>query len=83
MTEDANTGASLIGIAEIIIAKHRNGAIGDVRLRFQKEYARFANIDKSGSDNNRPSEIQSAMNNELPPAAAPGNTSVNNEPLPF
>lgn len=83
MTEDANTGASLIGIAEIIIAKHRNGAIGDVRLRFQKEYARFANIDKSGSDNIRPSEIQSAMNNELPPAAAPGNTSVNNEPLPF
>ena len=33
------------GIAEIIIAKHRNGAVGDVRLRFRSEYARFLNLD--------------------------------------
>ena len=33
------------GIAEIIIAKHRNGAVGDVRLRFRSEFARFMNID--------------------------------------
>lgn len=33
------------GIAEIIIAKHRNGAVGDVRLRFRNEYARFMNLD--------------------------------------
>ncbi len=38
-------GNDLRGIAEIIIAKHRNGAVGDVRLRFRGEYARFANID--------------------------------------
>ena len=31
--------------AEIIIAKHRNGAIGDVRLSFRGEYARFMNLD--------------------------------------
>ncbi len=31
--------------AEIIIAKHRNGAIGDVRLAFRGEYARFMNLD--------------------------------------
>ena len=28
-------------MAEIIIAKHRNGAVGDVRLKFRGEYARF------------------------------------------
>lgn len=33
------------GIAEIIIAKHRNGAVGDVRLRFRNEYARFMNME--------------------------------------
>ncbi|PWD98545.1 replicative DNA helicase [Marinilabilia rubra] len=38
--EDAD-GYSLEGMAEVIIAKHRNGATGDVRLRFRKELARF------------------------------------------
>lgn len=36
-------GADLHGIAEIIIAKHRNGAVGDVRLRFIGQYTRFQN----------------------------------------
>ena len=39
-------GNDLKGLAEIIIAKHRNGAVGDVRLRFRGEYARFANINE-------------------------------------
>lgn len=39
-------GNDLKGLAEIIIAKHRNGAVGDVRLRFRAEYARFANINE-------------------------------------
>lgn len=38
-------GNDLRGLAEIIIAKHRNGAVGDVRLRFKGEFARFANIE--------------------------------------
>ncbi len=39
-------GNDLRGVAEIIIAKHRNGAVGDVRLRFRGEYARFANLNE-------------------------------------
>ena len=31
------------GIADIIIAKHRNGALGDVELTFPKEYPKFLN----------------------------------------
>lgn len=38
-------GNDLRGLAEIIIAKHRNGAVGDVRLRFVGNYARFQNIE--------------------------------------
>jgi replicative DNA helicase len=36
-------GRDLRGKAEIIIAKHRNGAVGDVLLTFKGEYARFQN----------------------------------------
>ena len=36
-------GNDLRGKAEIIIAKHRKGATGDVLLRFRGEYTRFAN----------------------------------------
>jgi replicative DNA helicase len=42
-------GNSLLGIAEIIVAKHRNGATGDVRLRFRSEFAKFTNMDESAS----------------------------------
>ena len=40
--EDGNPTA---GMAEIILAKHRNGAVCDVNLRFLKEQARFADVD--------------------------------------
>ena len=48
ITEDPKTSESLLGIAEIIIAKHRNGAVGDVRLRFRAELARFQNLEDGG-----------------------------------
>lgn len=38
-----SAGRSLKGIAEIIVAKHRNGATGDVRLRFKNQFAKFMN----------------------------------------
>jgi len=39
-------GNSLLGTAEIIVAKHRNGATGDVQLRFKSEFAKFINLDE-------------------------------------
>ena len=43
MIEDEN-GNSLLGLAEIIIAKHRNGATGNIKMRFKGEFARFQNL---------------------------------------
>ncbi len=40
ITED-DDGNSTRGLANIIIAKHRNGAVTDVNLRFREEFARF------------------------------------------
>lgn len=34
-------------IAEIIVAKHRNGPVGTVSLRFDKETTKFSNLDKT------------------------------------
>jgi len=44
ITEDEN-GNSLIGVAEIIIAKHRNGSVGDVQLAFKKQNVKFADLE--------------------------------------
>ncbi|MDY0015488.1 MAG: replicative DNA helicase [Bacteroidales bacterium] len=37
-------GSSAMGLAEIMIAKHRNGALKDVKLRFTPEYAKFTDL---------------------------------------
>ena len=44
INQDEN-GMPTAGMAELIIAKHRNGAVTDVKLRFLKDQARFADID--------------------------------------
>ena len=47
-------GESNLGVGEIIVAKHRNGATDSVRLRFIGEYARFDNFDSFDDDFNLP-----------------------------
>jgi replicative DNA helicase len=43
-------GMSNKGIAELIIAKHRNGALGDVRMRFIEKFAKFVNLGHGDCD---------------------------------
>ena len=38
------------GLTEIIIAKHRNGATGEVNLAFEKNYSRFSDLAQVGPD---------------------------------
>lgn len=57
-------GHSTKGMAEIIIAKHRNGAVTDVKLRFESEYAKFSNLNDDmpplpTEDTMRPSKLNS------------------------
>ncbi len=47
MTVDEN-GMDIAGVTELIIAKHRNGDVTDIKLRFLKDLMRFTEID--GSD---------------------------------
>ena len=80
-------GNSLAGIAEIIVAKHRNGATGDVRLRFKSEFAKFINL----SEDQAVREYASSMNQEDVSAPAPVTApnvedfiaAQNDEPVPF
>jgi len=39
-------GSSTKGIAEIIVAKNRNGPVDDIRLRFREEKAQFVDLDE-------------------------------------
>ena len=74
-------GNDLHGMAEIIIAKHRNGAVGDILLRFRGEYARFQNLDDEmvtpmpGEENAAPvlrSKMnRSASSESIPPPPPP------------
>jgi len=80
-------GNNLRGMAEIIIAKHRNGATGDVRLRFKNEFAKFMNVDEDIPVR----EFSSGMNAEeaaayppIPPSAGVDFLSQgNNGAVPF
>jgi replicative DNA helicase len=57
-TWDDNEQTPCAGQAEIIFAKHRNGSLADVRLKFEGQFGRFANLDEFDI----PQEFQSKMN---------------------
>ena len=65
ITEDSQ-GNSLIGIAEIIVAKHRSGATDDIRLRFIGRNAKFMNLNEGNVYEAEPTYhvVASRMNTE-------------------
>jgi replicative DNA helicase len=44
ITEDED-GNSTRGLAEIIVAKHRNGPVADIKLKFREDMAKFSDIE--------------------------------------
>ena len=77
ITQDAD-GNSLIGVAEIIIAKHRNGSVGDVQLAFKASLAKFTDIEEVSmgtmpddlGEGKKEAIYRSKMNDEFASAAA-------------
>ncbi len=69
-SEDAE-GNDIRGLAQLIVAKHRSGAVGDVKLRFVNKYAKFENWNE-GYDAvqetlaQAPVKLGSKMNSEFP-----------------
>ena len=94
-----DNGRDLHGMAQIIIAKHRKGATGDVLLTFRGEYTRFENPEDKNLGNRAPmggGEILGSKvngNNNTPPdmhegydpfgGGAPIPPPDSNGPLPF
>ncbi len=68
---DDKTGKDLRGLAQIIVAKHRNGATDSIWLRFRGKYAKFQNEDEAIDPNELDTipvgtesvSIQSSINN--------------------
>ena len=48
--EERQQQVEKLGVAEIIVAKQRNGPIGTIRLAFQDKFAKFADMAFGGSD---------------------------------
>lgn len=88
-------GNSTQGIAEIIVAKHRNGAVEDIKLRFRKEMAKFSDLDDvdygayqpeaSGYTSSMPVTFSSKMNEDSFDSDLDFNPgkSVDNSNIPF
>jgi replicative DNA helicase len=73
-------GNSLKGVAEIVVAKHRNGATDTVQLRFRNELAKFVDLEESldefsgfGEENQVVKTFGSKLNN----------SSMNDDPSGF
>ncbi|MBE6310597.1 MAG: replicative DNA helicase [Bacteroidales bacterium] len=62
-SEDSE-GRDIRGLAEFIIAKHRSGAVGDVKMRFIGDYARFDNWDDNYNSIRGGSETYESKMNE-------------------
>ncbi|MGM9871212.1 MAG: replicative DNA helicase [Muribaculaceae bacterium] len=62
-------GNDIRGLAEFIIAKHRSGSVGEVKMRFRAEFARFENWDEMTLG--EPTEVASRITAAPEPGAAP------------
>jgi replicative DNA helicase len=75
-------GQSLKGIGEIIVAKHRNGALKTVKLKFTDHFAKFTNLD----DPNFNELLEGGSNDGLPDNQTniiTRSSRMNDEDIPF
>lgn len=88
LTEDEN-GNPTQGVGEVIIAKHRNGETGNVRLKFVGKYVKFTDLDQgmdgSFTQANAFSGLSPSPNFEsvIIKSSRMNDPDENDEPLPF
>jgi replicative DNA helicase len=73
-------GNSLAGIAEIIVRKHRNGALGTAKAFFDKEYAEFKDT-LPGKYDSEAASTQFPVKNETIPVGAQPDTEKSDVPF--
>ncbi|MCH8546603.1 MAG: DnaB-like helicase C-terminal domain-containing protein, partial [Cryomorphaceae bacterium] len=78
---DWEDGSPCDGQAELIISKHRNGSLDDIRLRFQGSLARFSDLDDSGGEMILQSKINEDQYNDDDDYGAGGGLPVGEDPL--
>ena len=59
--DEFEDGTSTAGVSEVIIAKHRNGAVGEVKLKFVDKFARFEDYSPGGTTDFSPSDVQAGF----------------------
>jgi replicative DNA helicase len=79
--EDPNTGKDLRGVAQIVIAKHRNGATKDVDLYFVNDFAMFVN-DKNEYEHLRQKATETASDSSRMIGSRKNPKRIKEEPQP-
>lgn len=75
--EDEN-GQSLKGVAEYIVAKHRNGALDTVKLKFTDNFAKFGNLDDPTF-----AGLSDPLTGPFQPSVITRGSRMNDEDIPF
>ncbi|MBC7775110.1 MAG: replicative DNA helicase [Phycisphaerae bacterium] len=71
-------GQSLKGIAEFIIAKHRNGALDTIKLKFTDTFAKFSNLDDPSF-----AGLNDPLTGPFQPSVISRQSRMNDEDIPF
>ncbi|MDO8368808.1 MAG: DnaB-like helicase C-terminal domain-containing protein, partial [Saprospiraceae bacterium] len=71
-------GQSLKGVAEFIIAKHRNGALDTVKLKFTDTFAKFSNLDDPSF-----AGLSDPLSGPFHPSVISRQSRMNDEDIPF
>ena len=71
------------GMADLIVAKHRNGGLGRIKLRFKGEYTKFVNPEPNDDLTPPGEESNVPTNEELPPVSEEDIPPEQDEEMPF
>jgi replicative DNA helicase len=54
LSRPQNEKESQLGLIDLILAKQRNGPVGNIKLKFMRQYTRFENVTSAGGDESMP-----------------------------